>query len=36
VAFSISGAAADYEIEEGEIVEDNYCTPPPSPGSCIF
>ena len=33
VPFSISGAAADYEIEEGEIVED---TPPPSPGSCIF
>ncbi len=30
---AISGAAADYEIEEGEIVED---TPPPSPGSCIF
>ena len=40
--FSISGAAADYEIEEGEIVEDNYisftptCTPPASPRSCIF
>jgi glycerol-3-phosphate O-acyltransferase len=33
VPFSISGAA---EIEEGEIVEDNYCTPPASPGSCIF
>jgi hypothetical protein len=33
---AISGAAADYEIEEGEIVEDNYCTPPASPGSCIF
>ena len=42
VPFSISGAAADYEIEEGEIVEDNYisftpnCTPPASPRSCIF
>ena len=36
VPFSISRAAADYEIEEGEIVEDNYCTPPASPRSCIF
>ena len=42
VPFSISGAAAGYEIEEGEIVEDNYisftptCTPPASPRSCIF
>ena len=45
VPFSISRAAADYEIEEGEVVEasdDNYisftpnCTPPASPRSCIF
>ena len=42
VPFSISRAAADYEIEEVEIVEDNYisftptCTPPASPRSCIF
>ena len=42
VPFSISSGAADYEIEEGEIVDDrNYisftpnCTPPSSP-RCIF
>lgn len=45
VPFSISRAAADYELEEGEVVEasdDNCisftptCTPPASPRSCIF
>jgi glycerol-3-phosphate O-acyltransferase len=33
VPFSISGAAADYELEDGEIVESftPNCTPPSSP-----
>ena len=33
VPFSISGAAADYELEEGEIIESftPTCTPPSSP-----
>jgi hypothetical protein len=42
VPFSISGADADYEIEDGEIAEDDYisftpaCTPPVSPRVRIF